>query len=481
MMKLNQLCTRLKGGSSYFCEANIHIAASGSNTSPYDTWAKAANSATTALADAITASNAGDDFYCDAAFVLSNSSAQTYTFKGTAAAPNRFFSCSTITNDAPTTADLGRGATFTTTGASGQTVRGVVYIKGANFNVGTGTTAAGFTTASANGNDVTLDDCQINMLVTVASVGVNIGAAGVNSKTTLINTPITWNGGTASTINFNGGIFIWKFTPSAVQGSQTAIANLITPAGAEAGVIIIQGVDFSGGTGIASGKNVIAATNSPYVVQAVACPMKAGAVFAARPTTPMAVIDTIIVDSGTTNYKQGRTTYAGDSSASITIYNNADSGSATPADSSNRYSLQIITTANAKPQSPFECVGIPIWVAAGTYANCKVFLTSATAALKTNDVWVEAMYLGASYPLGNQATTFGAGSGSAILPQIPAGTTPGTLAAASPAWGTGGLGNDYQLAVPSFTTSADGYVHFFIKVGKASLTLNVDPAITVAA
>lgn len=477
MMKLNMLCSRLKNGASYFCEANIYVDSAAAGTGTGASWVNAC----TTLAAGITASAAGDDIYIRNSSAETGASNLTLTFKGTAASPNRVFSC-TNANAPATTADLTAGAGVTTTGTSSITITGFVYIYGVNFNVGTGAGAIAFNAPNGTNAEITFDTCQINLNTTGQNGMLVSGIANsVTGKTTLINTPVKLGGATNMVgIQVADAIFTWKNTANAIAtGSQAAIVSLFIDC-ARSAIIICDGVDMAGGVGIASGKNIIAAQGSAIVAQFVNCKYTSGAVFA-RPTNPSAVIDTIVTDSGATNYKQGRVTYAGTSSVSITVYNNANSGSATPADSSNLYSIQVITTANAKPQCPFECVGIPVWVAAGTYANSKVFLTSATASLKTNDVWAEVQYLGSSYPLGSPATTFGAGSGSATLPQIPAGTTPGTLAAASPAWGTGGLGNDYQLPIPSFTTSADGYIYVIVKVGKASLTVNIDPAITVAA
>lgn len=455
--------------------SNIHIATSGSNASAYTTWATAASSTATGMTDAITASNAanGDDFYMDAAMTISNAAGATWTFKGTAAAPNRVFSCSGITNDAPLTADLGRGATHTNTGTVAQTITGFVYIWGFNFNIAT-TGTVNFNLCNNVNSDITFDDCQINFPggATAGTVVVS-GGAGLSTRVTLINTPVKFTGTTASQINVSDCIFNWKNTPNAIPtGSQAAIANLFTASTSRPCIVICDGVDFVGGVGIASGKNLVGTVSNGSYFRFINCKIAAG-VLIVRPTSPQAVIDQINCDSGATNYKQQRDMYQGTLDASTTIYNNATDG-ATP------ISWRVITTANAKPQSPFECFEIVQWVAAGTYAASKIFLTSATASLKTNDVWVEVQYLGANYALGSTATTFGAGSGTATLPQIPAGTTPGTLAAASPAWATGGLGNDYQLAIPSFTTSVAGFVRFVVKIGKASLTVHVDPAVTVA-
>lgn len=445
--------------------ANIYVDSAATGTGTGASWVNA----TTTLAAGITASAAGDDIYIRNTSAETQASAMVLTFKGTATSPNRVFS-TTNANTPPTTADLTAGASVTTTGNNAITMTGYVYIYGVTFNNGTGTTQTNFTMAGT-ASEMVLDTCAIKNLVTTATSNINL-LGDVNSKVVWNNTTVTFNGGTGCTINANMGPFIWKNTTAAVLGTQTAIANLITPKGQRAGVLICDSVDFKTGTGIASGKNIIAASGAGYAIQLINC-LTTTVTQIARPTLSGTVVDQIITDSGATGYKQQRDTYQGTLDASTTVYNNA-TDSVTP------ISWRVITTANCFTFSPFECFEIVQWAAAGTYNSSKVFLTSATAALKTNDVWVDVEYLGSSYALGSPATSFGAGSGTATLPLIPGGTTPGTLAAASPAWGTGGLGNDYQLVIPPFTTSAAGYVRFLVKVGKASLTVHVDPAVTIA-
>lgn len=456
--------------------ANIHIAASGSNTSPYDTWAKAANSTTTAMTDAITASSAGDDFYIDAAFTITNTTSQTWTFKGTAASPNRVFSCSGITHDAPTSADLGVGATHTNTGTVAQNITGFVYIYGLTFNIATGSSTINFNLGNNVSSDITLDSCTINMPSTGTDSVVVSGTQGQHTRVTLINTPIKLVGSTSSTISLNAATFIWKNTANAIPtGSQAAIANLFTLASNFPSTLICDSVDFNGQVGIASGKNLVGTSPNASIVQFINCKTTSG-VLIVTPTGPSTIIDQIITDSGATGYNQQRDMYQGTLSLNAkppTIYNNATDGT-TP------LSWKVVTTTNAKPQAPFKCFDIVQWVAAGTYAASKVFITSSQANLATNDVWVDVQYLGSNYALGSAATSFGAGVAGSTLPQIPAGTTPGTLAAASPAWASNGQGNDYQLVIPSFVVSAPGYVRFSVKVGIASKTIYIDPAVTVA-
>jgi hypothetical protein len=44
----------------------------------------------------------------------------------------------------------------------------------------------------------------------------------------------------------------------------------------------------------------------------------------------------------------------------------------------------------------------------------------------------------------------------------------------------GGLGNNYSLDIPSFTTSVAGYIRFKVKMAIPNIAINVDPAVTVA-
>lgn len=451
-----------------------HLAASGSNTSGYDTWAKAATSTTTGMTDAITASAAGDDFYADAALTISNAAGATWTFKGTAASPNRLFSCSTITHDAPLTADLGRGFTHTNTGTVQQTITGFVYIWGVNFNIAT-TGTVNFNLCNNLNSEITFDDCQINFPggATAGTIVVS-GGSGLIARVTLINTPIKFTGTTASQINLSDCTFIWKNTPNAIPtGSQAAIANLFVTSTNRPCLVLCEGVDFVGGVGIASGKNLVGTCANGSYFQFINCKIASGVLFV-RPTAPGTIIDLIDCGSGATNYHTQRITYQGDLNDDTTVYNTATDGT-TP------ISWKIVTQSTARPQSPFECIAIVRKVAAGTYASSYVDVTSATGSLTTTDVWVEVQYLGANYALSSFATSFGAG-GSAPIPQIPSGTTPGALNTGGSAWVAplGGSPVNYRLLIPSFTTAVDGEVAFIVKFGKASLTAYVDPNPTIA-
>lgn len=413
--------------------------------------------ACTTLAAAITLSAAGDDFNVLSTHSESQASALTLSFKGTNASPNRIFSCGN-TNSPATASDLLAGATVTTTGANAISFNGSFYCYGVTFNNGTGTVAVTVVVGNTAGEQI-FDTCTIAVKVTTATCTIQFGGSIVQNYFTLINTKLNFDSGVSSSVVIGVGCFRWKNTSSAVGGSQTNLSSLFTALGtARAAIMILDGIDL---TGVASGKNIVAAMTFPVAAQIINCRITSGALFA-TPTVTGASVDAVITDSGATGYIQSRYTYQGTLTTSTTVYNNATDG-VTP------ISWQVVTTANAKRQSPFECFDIVQWVAAGTYAASTIQVTSATASLLNSDIWVETQYLGnASFPIAS-----GVSSGPAT--QL---TTGSSLAAGT--WAAGGLGNNYKLAIPSFTTALAGFVRFRVKVAKASLTINIDPAVTVA-
>jgi len=445
----------------------IYVSHSGSNTVPYDTWAKAA----TTLAAAITQSGTtGTDFYVDS--TQAETGVSTFTFKGAAATPDRMFSVTTAGSTPPVTADLTAGASFSSSTTTAIQLNGFVYIYGCTFTAGSGSNAATMGLGiSAAAFDVTLDTCKLICGGTLTGSRVQIGntTALIAQRATLINTTMKFSHA-GQGIDMFVGTFRWLNTASAIDGTGTLPTTLFLAATSQRGSnIICDSVDLSALTN----KALAGAWQTSGCLQFINCGLNSGYTVS-TPTGPGACPTDLIISDGTaTTYNQARYSYQGTLTPSTSIHNNATDGTT-------GISWQVITTANATPQSPFECFPIVQWAASGTYTATKIFMTSATGSLKTNDVWVDVEYLGSGYPLGKPATSFGAGSGTATLPQIPQGTTPGSIDTASASWATSGQGTNYDLQVPSFTTSAAGYVRFTVKVGKPSLTIYIDPAVTIA-
>ncbi len=165
--------------------ANRFVSGTGSNTSPYDTWASAA----TSLATAITGSASGDVFVIDAASPGADVTANTtWTFLGNAsiiASTNS--GTSTIT---PTT--MGTGTWLGAGGATSYslTFAGAfrVYFYGITLRI-TGTTNLSILLNATDGGHFEFDSCYFWLGTTNASARINIGnsAAGNNTYTQFKN------------------------------------------------------------------------------------------------------------------------------------------------------------------------------------------------------------------------------------------------------------------------------------------------------
>ena len=108
--------------------ADLYVAASGSNTAPYDTWAKAA----TSLVTAVNAMAAGDRLYVENLFQDAATVGQTFTFPGGSTDPSYVYS---VTNPGmvytPATA-----YTYQSSGSGDITIHGKAVINGLYFDTG---------------------------------------------------------------------------------------------------------------------------------------------------------------------------------------------------------------------------------------------------------------------------------------------------------------------------------------------------------
>ena len=412
--------------------------------------------ACTTMAAAITLSAAGDDFNVANTHAETTASALTLTFKGTAASPNRIFSCDT-TNAPAQAGDILAGASISTTGAVAITVSGFVYIYGLTFNAGG---SIGNASAGINPQAQIYENCLFALVGTGAPVIV-LGAATAGRGTEIrwISTKVSFSAATQA-IEMQAARFFWTNTASAVQG--TAPTSLFSASGSTcSGVVSSKGLDLSAVTG-----TLVAALAGAIVFVFQDCKLASGVVALSTPSAQSgATVDLINCDSGATGYRQEHHQYQGALTASTAVYNAASDG-VTP------ISWQIVTTANAKRYMPFECFERIQWVAPGTYSNTLMNITSATAGLTNADVWIEAQILdNASFPISDLYS-------SAPATQL----TAGSALPSGSAWVTplSGTPSNYQLQVPPFTVAIAGYMRFTVKVGKASQTLYVDPVVVVA-
>jgi hypothetical protein len=353
--------------------ANYFVASTGSNTAPYDTWAKAA----TALATALAAATAdGDVIAIDVAEVPAANKEQaadtTYTFAANVTLVSSTNSgTSTITPSAmSTTTWIGNSTTnrsITLAGAFRVSVVGITFRTA-------GSTADSLFMAQTDGMQVTFEDCYFwhgN-----SSTGSSIRFGAVDAQTCVIARNCTFRlGNAAQSVNIMGKVFIeGGFAPSGLGSTPTAglfTASVVDPAG---GYLEIDGLNMS-----SLGANPIIGDCTTTALQAVIKRSKLGTSFvplATQTTGNRSGAEVTLIDchSGDTHGFFGYYNALGSLVTDTGIYLTAGAAAA---------SWKLTTTANAGPSSPF----VTPWFS-GYNADISTSITP----------WIEALRDGSATP-----------------------------------------------------------------------------------
>lgn len=438
--------------------ANVYV---DSNAAGAGTGADWANAYTT-LGAATAAKAAGDVFFVAHNHAESAAAAKNINFPGTAASPNYCYCVTSAGSVPPVAADLRTTATITTTGANAINLGGYVYCYGVTFSAGSGASNASIQFCNTLGSELMwFQSCGFVLGGTGTSSRLNQNSA--SGQVTFSNTTATFNSTSqAFAATGGGGPFIWLNTPSALGGA-TIPTTLFNISSAGNWVILLDGVDLSA---MGSGKTLFPAiTTAVGRHRAINCKLGASSTFTTTPSAPGAISDLILCDSGDTNYRQERYTYAGTLTTETTYVR--DGGAS---DGTTPISWKVVTTANAEAAIPFECFPIAVWnETVGSSVTATIEIESATT-LTDKDVWAEFSYLGTSgYPLASGATT-------GVATPL---STATNLPSSSVTW-NGGLGSAVkQYLQVSFTPQEKGDIRAVVKVAKASQTLYIDPKITL--
>lgn len=439
--------------------ATWYVNSAAGGTAAGTSWANACLT----IAAAIALSAAGDDFDVLSTHAETSASTITLTFKGTPAAPNRVFSCDN-TNSPAQAGDLLAGASVATTGsAANLNVNGYAYIYGVAFSVGSGANTGSIYIGPSAAFEQAFDTCAFKFLSTTNAF-LEIGNTSANVGQNAIFTGTTVNfANLASGLVMIGGQLTWKNTAAAIAGTAPTDLLLASAAGHLA-IVMFDGVDLSG---VPSGKTIVAAMNAPANIQLANCELATGVTVCATPLAPGVNVDLVNSDSAATGNRQERYRYQGALTRESTVVKTGGASDDVAA-----LSWKVVTSANAKVQSPFDCFEIAVWSdTAGVSHTVSIDVITDNVVLNTNDVWVEAQYLGSSsYPLASMAS-------SGVATQLTAGSA---LAASTSTWTTTGLGTPkpQKLSV-TFTAQTKGYVRLFVRVAKASTTMWIDPYPTV--
>jgi hypothetical protein len=352
--------------------ARYFVSSIGSNTAPYDTWAKAATSLQTAL----TAANAnGDEVVLSSGTIPAGDSAlsadTTYTF-----AANVTLVSSTISGTADIAPSvMGTGVWIgSSTTNRGVTLAGAFRIRvvGITFRTA-GSTADSLFMANTDGMQVTFEDCYFWHGNSATASGIMFGNADV--QTCVIARNCTFRLGNASqNVRVLGKVFIEGGSLSSAGSTPTAglfLASVVDPAG---GYLDIEGFDCS-----LLGANPIIGDCTTTALKVAIKRSKLGTGFvplATQTTGNRSGAEVTLIDchSGDTHGFFGYYDALGSLISDTGVYLTAGAAA---------QSWKLTTTANAGPSSPF----VTPWIS-GYNADVSTSITP----------WIEALRDGSATP-----------------------------------------------------------------------------------
>lgn len=375
--------------------ADIYKSSAGSNTAPYDTWAKAA----TTLATAIAASSAGDTIYYHSE-TETISSDTTYTFPGTAASPNNLICSNDLVNEPPQT--LGTTGLIDGTGTNGVDIyiTGNAHIHGMEFKTGTAINNCTIRVAYSDEDFIFLHDCKITIAGTANLHKIYLGYGGAIGNTSIRSRGCTFSlgGATGQTIDVSGGL---DSVGDVFTYTGTSAPNVLFGSG-RGGFAKIKAADLSAITStIMSGS-----TSQHFHIEIEDSKLGAG-------VTPLGTSSGVghsdltmrNCASGDTHYNFSHYDYLGNTVASTAIY--ANDGA--QYDGTN-YCSWVVTGTGATTEAPY----VSPWIlryhsaTASITPYLEILRDGSTTAYTDHEVWAEWVYQGTSgSPLGVHAADRG--------------------------------------------------------------------------
>lgn len=423
-----------------------YVDSAGSNTSPYDTWAKAANSiGTIAAIDA-----AGDTIY------MANTHAETnpsLSFAGTATSPTRIISADKTSGAPPTVVAIGAAITST----AGLSVTGTVYCYGVVFfAAGSITLSAGSGSGGANSF---FASCSFR--ITAAGVfTITCSSGGLWKDTSVKFFDATQTIAVTRKLDWIGGsVLAGSASPTTMFSTTTGglrAANLDF-SNCSASLNLTASVTQTGGGEL---RNITTPTNWSGLLNSATRPQN----------TQTAGVTLINSDYAATNYAYQRWDNFGDVYHETT---NVMTGGSS--DGTTTLAWKLVSQAHAAtfPISRLECAELSFWnKTIGVPRTVRLeYLHDNVTGLKNDEFWIDVDYLGSgSTPIGTMVS-------SAKADVLQAGATNSSSAAV---WNTSGLSNpNAQYVEVTFTPQMVG--HFIVRMclAKASYTVYADRKVTV--
>lgn len=425
--------------------AQVHLASSGSNTAPYDTWAKAA----TTLATAVGALVAGDDLLISSAHA-ETAAGVSLTLPGTVSAPCRVLSG--VPDTVSGLASLAFGAAFTST-TTGCSISGVGYLYGVAIESSTASAMA-VNVGATSGNVLVLEECVIGRPGTASTStwGIGPSGAGTGANVTLINTKFK-AGHASQRIKANGIITIKD--GGLAEGSSALTGFFSLSADQRGARLTVEGFDASLAATTANLISAAGSGGSCALLRGVKLP----AGWSGGPgggSLVGAEVDMVDYQIGTTHYPAWSKRHNGDIQSDLAVILSGD------------HSRKWVTGAGCKAPAT-ELRGMPVYVplSSGVARTIEMEVLTDNVALTTAEVWIEVDVFDTSGDW-----LYGVASGRPS--QIAVSTN---LAASAASWASPGvtspLAQKAAVSVPA--PSQAGYAIARLVIGKPSVTVWAHP------
>lgn len=436
--------------------ATIFVSNAGSNTSPFDTEAKAA----TTLGAAITAATNVDTIKVSSTHAESTVGAITYTLP---TSPGLKI-VSVLFNGSGTGAATAGGAiTNATNGTAFGIASGFAYVYGLSFSSAAGTSNSNnlnIVTANA-ASGIVFESCTFLIPGTGTSSRLNIGASTSNLDTVLNFINCTINSGIdRPTVLRHGKIIFDNLTLAG-----TAPTTVFAPASVDAGEFIIRASDLSN----LAWTNLVSVTLNTVngYFKAIGCKLRASFTLVTGTFSgPGAFyVEAIDCNSGDVNYYYKKESWEGSVEAINSIYYNAGDGL-------NDFSFKMISSANASFIHPLESPPISYFNKSLSALQTTIHVTNDGTTFTDAELWQETL---AKITSGVPLATWNRDDRAANILATPANQATSTVS-----WtGTGGFASEVkqQLVSGSFTPAEIGNITTVVKLAKASSTIYISPKI----
>jgi len=353
-----------------------YCASTGSNTAPYETWAKAATAPKT-ITDLM---GAGDiSYFRNETFTIAADT--TFTLAGSLTNPAICIGTAS-TAEPPTTIDAGFLVDGSGTVGVDITISGKAILKQMDFKNGGSSSAAIITIAGADEDVIIMEECDCTIGNTHNASGIVIGAIGssINSYVRTVNCNFTFGNASGQGFDVQAN---WENIGGAIGITTTVPTTLIQVA--LGSVFKWRGVDISAITTTL----IIAGLSKAAEFYFYNCDLGSG-VTIVSPTSP-GHAQAYLIDcaSGDTHYEFAHYSYWGNTTISTAIYlNTADGASYNAADA--KYSWKI-TGVNGSYAHPYMSPLITVHHE-GTGAitpRLEVLRDGSTTAYNDDEVWAE--------------------------------------------------------------------------------------------